>query len=91
MSLRAPMPSVTLSTGLLSLLLSAAVSVLAWVYASGELNMRVAALEKTTAPLAAGDLVKVQTDVAWIRERLEKAEADRHDAARLDSARGARR
>lgn len=40
----------------------------------GGFTTRLDMLESTTEPLRRGDLVKIQTDVAWIRERLAKEE-----------------
>lgn len=35
---------------------------------------QVAALQQTTEPLRRGDLVAIQTDVAWMRSRMEREE-----------------
>jgi hypothetical protein len=40
----------------------------------GALTNRVTALEQTTEPIRRGDLVAIQTDVAWIRREMEKGD-----------------
>lgn len=42
------------------------------VAAYGRLDQKVLVIEDRTRPLANGDLVRVQQDVAWIRSRLER-------------------
>ncbi|NBW10494.1 MAG: hypothetical protein EBR82_20940 [Caulobacteraceae bacterium] len=40
----------------------------------GALTTRIDKLEETTEPIRRGDLVAIQTDVAWIRREMEKAD-----------------
>lgn len=56
-------------------LFTAAVTIATWIVFGAQTVQRVEVLEQRTAPLQAGDLVRVQTDVAWIRDRLEKDQA----------------
>lgn len=45
------------------------VAVVSW---GARVEARTSELHATTEPIRRGDLVKIQTDVAWIRERLER-------------------
>ena len=65
-------PALTISTAQLALAIL--VQVVAVAVLLGGQFQRVDALERVTEPLAKGDLVAVQRDVAWIRERLEKGD-----------------
>ncbi|WP_292066027.1 hypothetical protein [Brevundimonas sp. UBA7664] len=65
-------PALTISTAQLALAIL--VQVVAAAVLFGGQFQRVDALERVTEPLAKGDLVAVQRDVAWIRERLEKGD-----------------
>ncbi|HBY43001.1 hypothetical protein ACIGFJ_08155 [Brevundimonas diminuta] len=53
-------------------LFGAAVTVAGWVAFGAQAAQRLSALEARTQPLASGDLVRVQADVAWIRARMEE-------------------
>jgi hypothetical protein len=53
-------------------LFGAAVTFSGWIVIGAQASQRLTVLEQRTAPLANGDLVRVQTDVAWIRAQLEK-------------------
>lgn len=53
-------------------LFGAAVTLASWIVFGAQTVQRVEVLEERTAPLQSGDLIRVQTDVAWIRSRLEK-------------------
>ena len=55
-----------------SFLFGAAVTIASWIVFGAQTVQRVEVLEERTAPLQSGDLIRVQTDVAWIRSRLEK-------------------
>jgi len=55
-----------------SFLFGAAVTIATWVVFGAQTVQRVQVLEERTVPLASGDLIRVQTDVAWIRQRLEQ-------------------
>lgn len=55
-----------------SFLFGLAVTIATWIVFGAQTVQRVEVLEERTAPLQDGDLVRVQTDVAWIRSRLEK-------------------
>ncbi|EGF94638.1 Uncharacterised protein [Brevundimonas diminuta] len=65
-----PAPSVNWAK--VSFLFGAAVTIATWVVFGAQTVQRVQVLEERTAPLASGDLIRVQTDVAWIRQRLEQ-------------------
>ncbi len=65
-----PAPSVNWAK--VSFLFGAAVTIAAWIVIGAQIQQRVQVLEERTAPLASGDLIRVQTDVAWIRQRLEQ-------------------
>lgn len=65
-----PVPGVNWAK--VSFLFGAAVTIAAWVVIGAQMQQRVQVLEERTAPLASGDLIRVQTDVAWIRQRLEQ-------------------
>lgn len=56
-------------------LFGAAVTLASWIVFGAQTVQRVEVLEERTAPLQSGDLIRVQTDVAWIRSRLEKDQA----------------
>lgn len=56
-------------------LFGAAVTIASWIVFGAQTVQRVEVLEERTAPLQSGDLIRVQTDVAWIRSRLEKEHA----------------
>ncbi|MNH79283.1 hypothetical protein D3C73_316010 [compost metagenome] len=56
-------------------LFGAAVTFSGWVVVGAQVVQRLQVLEERTAPLANGDLIRVQTDVAWIRQRLEQDKA----------------
>lgn len=72
----APLPSQTprigLNTATISLILAIALQFAASVAWASRQETQQAELRATTEPLRRGDLVKIQTDVAWIRERLEE-------------------
>lgn len=53
-------------------LFGAAVTSAGWIVFGAQAAQRIEVLEQRTQPLANGDLVKVERDVAWIRERLER-------------------
>ena len=70
-------PSLTISTAQLALAIL--VQVVAIAVVLGGQFQRVAALERVTEPLAKGQLAQldertrhIQSDVAWMRERMEK-------------------
>lgn len=52
---------------------AASITVAGWVFFGAQGEQRLKTLEARTEPLANGDLVAVQRDVAWIRDRLERA------------------
>lgn len=54
---------------------AAVVAMAGWVASYARADQRLVVVETLTAPLASGDLVRVQQDVAWIRQRLEREEA----------------
>lgn len=58
----------------IAFLFGAAVTAAGWVAFGAQAAQRLSALETRTQPLASGDLIRVQTDVAWIRQRLEEEE-----------------
>lgn len=73
-------PTVQISAAQLGL--AVVIQLVVVAVAFGGLFQRVAAQERITAPLAAGDLAKldertlhIQEDVVWIRERLENGPA----------------
>lgn len=51
---------------------AAAVAIAGWVASYARADYRLVVLEARTAPLANGDLVRLQQDVTWIRQRLER-------------------
>ncbi len=51
---------------------AASITVAGWVFIGAQGEQRLKTLEHRTEPLAKGDLVAVQRDVSWIRERLER-------------------
>lgn len=53
-------------------LFGAAVTIAGWVAFGAQAAQRLSTLEARTQPLASGDLVRVQADVAWIRARMEE-------------------
>lgn len=57
---------------LVAAIVAIAIAIGSPVYSSGALAQRLAAVEESTQPLRDGDLVRVQTDVAWIRRHLEE-------------------
>lgn len=65
-------PSVGVNWSKVAFLFAAAVTVAGWVVFGAQAAQRIQTLEQRTQPLANGDLVKVERDVAWIRERLER-------------------
>lgn len=65
-------PALTISTAQLALAI--VIQIIAAAVLFGGQFQRVDALERVTEPLAKGDLVAVQRDVSWIRERMEKGE-----------------
>ena len=65
-----PAPSVNWAK--VSFLFGAAITIAGWIVIGAQIQQRVQVLEERTAPLASGDLIRVQTDVAWIRQRLEQ-------------------
>lgn len=68
-----PPPSRTqINIGLISSLIAMILSVATVVFAAGVHSQQIAQLEDATQPLRDGDLVRVQTDVAWIRRHLEE-------------------
>lgn len=71
--LPAPAASITLPTWTaLTFALALAVQLVAVVSWGARVEARTAELHATTEPLRRGDLVRIQTDVAWIRDRLER-------------------
>lgn len=54
---------------------AASITIAGWVAVGAQASYRIDALEKRTEPLAAGDLVRLQNDVAWIRRHLEQEPA----------------
>ena len=65
-------PALTISTAQLALAI--VIQIIAAAVLFGGQFQRVDALERVTEPLAKGDLVAVQRDVSWIRERMEKGD-----------------
>lgn len=73
--------SPTLQISAAQLALAVAVQLIIVAVSIGGLFQRVAAQERITAPIAAGEIAKldertiaIQRDVAWIRSRLDKAD-----------------
>ncbi|WP_312686596.1 hypothetical protein [Brevundimonas nasdae] len=73
--------SPTLQISAAQLALAVAVQLIIVAVSIGGLFQRVAAQERITAPIAAGEMAKldertiaIQRDVAWIRSRLDKAD-----------------
>lgn len=60
----------------IAFMFGAAVSAAGWIVFGAQMAQRLTTQEHLTRPLANGDLIKVQTDVAWIRAELER-ERDR--------------
>lgn len=73
-TLHSPLPAPT-NWAKISFLFGAAVTIASWIVFGAQTVQRVELLEERTAPLQSGDLIRVQTDVAWIRDRLEKDHA----------------
>lgn len=48
------------------------VAMAGWVASYARADQRLTVVEALTAPLAAGDLVRLQQDVAWIRRHMEQ-------------------
>lgn len=61
----------------LSFALALAVQMAGLIAWGARVEARQAELHATTQPLRDGDLVKIQTDVAWIRAELERRERAR--------------
>lgn len=79
MSAAAARNSPTLQISAAQLALAIVVQVIIIAVAMGGLFQRVAAQERVTAPLAAGDLARLEertknmaVDVTWIRDKLER-------------------
>lgn len=56
----------------LSFALALAVQLVSIVVWGAKVEARTTEIHATTEPLRRGDLVKIQTDVAWIRSQLER-------------------
>ncbi len=67
-----PQPSVPITWAALGVILALMTTFGTSAIALGRVNERVANLQETTKPLRDGDLVKIQTDVTWIRAQLER-------------------
>lgn len=78
-SLHAPSPTPNLPAWIwaaLSFGLALVVQLAGVVAWGATVETRVDEVQATTEPLRRGDLVKIQTDVTWIRERLEAEERE---------------
>lgn len=67
-----PAPPAPVNWQKVAFLWAASVTVAGWVALGATGNQRLTALEERTQPLADGDLVRVQNDVTWIRQHLER-------------------
>lgn len=67
-----PAPPAPVNWPKVAFLWAASVTIAGWVAVGAQASYRLDALEKRTEPLAAGDLVRLQNDVAWIRRHLEQ-------------------
>lgn len=72
MTIETHSPPAPLNWAKIAFLFGAGVTVAGWVAFGAQLAQRVQVVEVRTEPLANGDLVRVQQDVAWIRQRLER-------------------
>lgn len=72
MSVQPLAPRTDLNWSMIGFLFAAAVTIAGWIAFGAQAAQRIDVLEQRTQPLANGDLVKVERDVAWIRERLEQ-------------------
>lgn len=70
-----PAPPQPVNWSKVAFLFGAAVTVSTWIVFGAQAVQRLQVLEERTAPIASGDLIRVQTDVAWIRQRLEQDNA----------------
>lgn len=68
-------PRVGLNTATITLMLAIAIQFAIVVANGARVEAQVQELRTTTEPLRRGDLVKIQTDVAWIRESMERERA----------------
>lgn len=69
-----PQSSIPISWAAIGVIATMLVTFGTSVAALARVSERVDHLQETTQPLRDGDLVKIQTDVAWIRERIEREE-----------------
>ena len=67
-----PAPPAPINWPKVAFLWAASITVAGWVAMGATANQRLHTLEQRTQPLADGDLVRVQNDVAWIRGHLER-------------------
>lgn len=59
----------------IAFLFGAAITFAGWIVFGAQAVQRLTVLETRTQPLAQGDLVRVQTDVSWIRAQLEREQS----------------
>lgn len=65
-------PARDLNWSKIAFLWAAAITIAGWIAFGAMAAQRLSVLEARTQPLANGDLVAVQRDVSWIRDRLEQ-------------------
>lgn len=65
-------PARDLNWSKIAFLWGVAITIAGWIAFGAMAAQRLSVLEARTQPLANGDLVAVQRDVSWIRDRLEQ-------------------
>lgn len=68
----APSATVPVTWAAIGVIMSLLLALGGSVAAFARVDAQVSELRATTEPLRRGDLVKIETDVAWIRQRLEQ-------------------